>query len=90
MFEVVLSKTGDHVPVNPSMEVVGSVNASPSQIGGSCVNVVFERILMVMSKECSLLQLGVVADSAYTNKVVEAEITSPALSGVPPPLEAVK
>ena len=87
---VVLSKMGDHVPVIPSMEVVGSVIASPSHIGGSCVNVVFERILMVMSKECSLVQLGVVAVSAYTNKGVEAEITSPVLSGIPPPLEAVK
>ena len=87
---VVLSKTGDHVPVIPSIEVVGSVSASPSHIGAICVNVVFEAILMVMSKECSLLQLGVVADSAYTNKGVEAEMTSPALSDVPPPLVAVK
>ena len=87
---VVLSKAGVQVPVNPSMEVVGSVNVSPSHIGAICVNVVFERMLIVISKECSLLQLGVVADSAYTNKVVEAEITSPVLSGVPPPFEAVK
>ena len=42
------------------------------------------------SKECSFTQLGVVAVSAYTNKVVEAEMISPAFSGVPPPLEAVK
>ena len=34
-----LSKAGDHVPVKPSMEVVGSVSASPSQIGGICVKV---------------------------------------------------
>ena len=46
--------------------------------------------MIPISKECSLLQLGVVAVSAYTNRVVEVEITSPGLSCVPPPLDAVK
>ena len=46
--------------------------------------------MIVISKECSSLQLGVVAVSAYTNRVVEVEIVSPGLSCVPPPLDAVK
>ena len=46
--------------------------------------------LITISKECSLKQLGVVPDSTYTNKVEEAEITSPVFREVPLPLEAVK
>ena len=86
-----MSKTGDHVPVNPSKELVGSVvNGSPSQIGGICTNVAFEVISIVTLNEYSFVQLGVVTVSAYTNNVEETEIESPGLSCVPPPLDAVK
>ena len=34
-----LFTTGDHVPVIPFVEVVGSENDPPLQIGATCVNV---------------------------------------------------
>jgi len=47
---VVLSKVGDHVPVIPLLEVVGSgVRVAPEQIGAIAVNVgvVFELTVIV-------------------------------------------
>ena len=49
-----------------------------------------EVVPIVITKLVSSLQLGVVAVSANTNKVIEEEITSPALYAVPPPLVAEK
>ena len=84
------SNTGFQLPVVPSLEVLIKGLEPPSQIVFISVKEVFKVVLIVTSKVCSLVQIGVVADSEYTNKVVEAEMISPAFSGVPLPFEAVK
>ena len=85
-----LSKAGDQAPVMFSREIFKSVLGSPSHIGGICVKLVVVEFTIVISKLVSSLQFGVVADSAYTNKVVEAVMISPGLKAIPPPLVAVK
>ena len=85
-----LSETRLQKPICPSIEVVGSVNASPSHMGSICMKEALEVVLTVITKLFSSLQFGVVADSEKTNRVVDAVITSPALKRGPPPLVAEK